>query len=139
MRTWLKNLMVEHPELSGLVSDNIFPIESLSSSRVKGFPYLIIGLGRERNENLAEDQDHFAARQRFTVWIHDIKGEKGGSYVRVNEVINPLRQCLVNASNPELGVIRINYRLTSDELSDDNLKTCFRYMEFEAIIGRGSL
>lgn len=138
MRTWLYDRLANAPSLQGYYSDPdlnliVFPRESMESSAVVK-PYLVYGLGTESAEDLAEDNDHTAERQFFQVWVHD----EGGDYGRIDEIVGKLKVLLTNASSPADNVIIVRYLETSQEFSHQTLKTLFRYVRFQAIIGKGA-
>lgn len=116
----------------------VFALESLTSAVVSGFPYLMYGLGVETPEDLAEDDDHIAERLQFRVWIHDQRTAKGGSYTKVNEGIPLVKAALKNGSNTAANITLVRYLGASEELSDEALKTVYRYLDFEAVIGKGN-
>ena len=140
MRAWLFDLLSNSPSLQGFIPSNptaqlkVFPRESMATSTYPK-PFLVYGLGTVSNEDLAEDDDHEAYRQFFQIWVHD----EGGDYTRIDDIIHEIRLLLTNASSPANRVINVRWLETSQEFSHQTLKTLFRYIRFQAIIGKGSL
>lgn len=134
LKTWFYDLATNDTDLVTFFSKQIFPLESLSSSRVEHFPYVMYGLGLDEPENLAEEDDTIS-RQILRIWVHDNRPAAGASYKKVNEGIALLKQKLKNQRSPANGLILLRYQSTSEELSDEALKTVFRYIDFEAVMG----
>lgn len=134
LKTWFYDLATNDTDLVTAFSEQIFPLESLSSSRVESFPYVMYGLGTDEAENLAEEDENFS-RQVLRIWVHDNRPAKGASYVKVNDGIALLKSKLKNQRDPENGLVLLRYLSTSEELSDEALKTVYRYIDFEAVMG----
>jgi hypothetical protein len=134
LKPWLYDTLTNEPDLVTTFNKQVFAIESLTSSRVESFPYLIYALGLDEAENLAEEDDNFS-RQQVRIWVHDNRTAKGASYTRVNAGIALLKWKLKNSRSAENGLVLLRYVSTSEELSDEALKTVYRYIDFEAVMG----
>lgn len=134
LKPWLYDFLKNETDIKAFFNEQVFALESLSSSRVEAFPYVMYGLGVDEAENLAEEDDD-TSRQLVRIWVHDNRSAKGASYKKVNDGIALLRWKLKNQRSPENGLILLRYRSTSEELSDEILKTVYRYIDFEAVMG----
>lgn len=141
MRVWLYDKLTSHQPLLDFVDDpddpemlpRVYPRESFDSSVVQK-PFLVYGLGNDTNEGLAEDDDHEAHRQFFQIWLHD----EGGDYSVIDAMIPVVKKLLINASSKEHNVMGVRWLETSQEFSDNTMNTIFRYIRFQAIIGKGA-
>lgn len=97
-------------------------------------PFLIFGLGTQSDERLIDStaNDGEASRQFFQVWVHD----EGGSYVLIDQIVEKVKARLVGASDPASKVMTISYLETSQEFSNETYNTNFRYIRFQAILGK---
>ncbi len=137
IKPWLYDILTTEPELVEMFGGEAITLEGLSSANVKHFPYLIYNLGIDEPEDLAEEDDDIS-RQEVRIWVHDKRNAVSSSYTRVNQGIKLLKKHLKNRSSKQAGVVLLRYSGTSQELSDDALKTVYRYIDFEAVMGRSS-
>lgn len=135
LKSWVKSQLQQAP-LDEVVGTRVYSLESLTSANVSGYPFLIQGLGMAMTENLAEDIDHFAERQPIRVWIHDERTPEGASYTEVNKTVRLVINALHGKSSKTEGIILVRYQNTSDELSDEALKSVYRIVTFEAVLGK---
>lgn len=138
MRVWLYERLATDPSLrpdfgidEAAVRESVVPRRSEETINVPT-PYIIYGLGNDTNEDLAEDDDHEAHRQFFTIWIHD----KGPSFLLIDNTIPKIKKRLVKGSDPTSGVMTVRWLETSQEFNNETYGTVFRYVRFQAIIGR---
>lgn len=141
IRVWLVQTLigVEGDALHDLTRDRVYPRESMNSSVVPDYPYLVIGLGNATNEELGDNPDDFdqePERQFFQVWIHDKLPSTGGSYLKVDELIPLVKAALRGKSSPDDNIMEIKYLETSGEFSNETLGTVYRYLRFQAIRGK---
>jgi len=134
LKPWVYDLLTTDLELKEFFSEQVFALESLTSGKIKSFPYVMYGLGLDEAEDLAEEDDN-TSRQVLRIWVHDQRTAKGASYKKVNEGIALLKLKLKNQRSPENGLILLRYLTTSEELSDEILKTVYRYIDFQAVMG----
>jgi hypothetical protein len=146
MRAWLYETLVTDPTMIDVSSDDrrfggdqtavrdrVLPRrgeETINGPR----PFVIYGLGNATNEHLADDaaEDHTAYRQFFTIWIHD----EGPWFGRIDDAISRIKRRLVGASDPDSGVMEVIWLENSQEFNNDTYNTIFRYMRFQAVIGK---
>lgn len=140
MRTWLYNRLTLDPELQSMlggvegIRTRVMPRRS--ETHVAGpRPFLIYGLGNDTNEELGDPtaNDVQANRQFFQIWIHD---EDSGSYTLVDDFIPVIKRVLVGATSPADRIMTIAWLETSQEFNNETYDTLFRYMRFQAILGR---
>ncbi len=140
MRAWLYDTLTSSTDLqtelggAGGIGDRVVPRRSeFLVPRVK--PFLIYGLGNESSENLSDStaDDVEATRQFFQVWVHD----EGGSYVRIDDLVEMIKKALVGKSHPPSKIITVRFLETSQEFSNETYGTNFRYIRFQAIIAKG--
>ena len=138
MRTWLYERLATDPELIPTlgvdeteVRTRIHPRRS-EETIVLPTPYIIFGLGNDTNEDLAEDTDHEAHRQFFTIWIHD----EGPTFTTIDDLIPIIKARLQNAQDSDAGVTMVRWLETSSEFNNETYKTVFRYCRFQAIRSR---
>ena len=139
MRAWLYDLLSGDAQLQGLVNatpeewaDRVMPRQSQTTFNIDK-PFLVFGMGNNTNEALAEDQDHTAHRQFFSIWVHD----EGGDYDLIERILIRVKQLLVNASHPASHVSTVMWLETSQEFVNDTYNTIFKYARFQAIISNG--
>lgn len=134
-REWLYAKLTDPSatELRALVGNRVFAKKSMKSS-VEAHPYLVYKLGNDTSEGLSEGRSPH--RQFFMIYVHDYRDEENGDYTRVDAVIEELKTLLNEACAPEADLIYINYLETSQDLDDETLNTVFKYIRFQAIIGK---
>lgn len=137
MRAWLYDHLTTDEALMAYIgatpetiTGRVRPREASETINIEP-PFLIYGLGNATNEDLAEADDHQAERQFFQVWVHD----RGGSYDRIDDIIEIVKARLRNASDPASKVMQVRYLETSAEFGNETYNTIFRYIRFQAIIG----
>lgn len=141
MRAFLYNKLTLDPglqaELGGAqgILTRVVPRRSQDDIMVPR-PFLVFGLGTESDENLVDStaNDGEASRQFFQVWVHD----EGGSYAKVDDLVKLVKDCLIGASDPASNVLTIRFLETSQEFSNETYNTNFRYIRFQAIIGKAT-
>lgn len=142
MRVWLYDTLTSSLELQTYLGGTLEKAqervkprqsESVISNLNLPKPFLIIGLGNNTNESLAEDQDHTAHRQFFQVWIHD----EGASYQQIDDMIAVVKKLLTNQQDPASMVTTVHWLETSQEFANETYNTIFRYIRFQAIISKG--
>lgn len=140
MRVWLYDTLTGDEELQAKlggvegIRTRVVPRRSKTNIEVQS-PFLIYGLGNNTNEGLGDPtaNDVDAHRQFFQIWIED---EDSGSYALIDEFIPILKRLLVGASSPEHNIMTIAWLETSQEFNNETYNTLFRYMRFQAILGK---
>lgn len=135
LRTYLFDLLTspDNTELFAKISGRVFAKKSMSSS-VEQHPFLVYKLGNTSDEGLSESND--PSRQYFQIYIHDYRDDQVANYDLIDEILVILKAMLKDAVVPEYDIIRILYLETSQDLDDDTLNTVFRYVRFQAILGK---
>lgn len=140
MRAWLYDTLTLDPELQSMlggvegITKRVMPRRSQTT--IEGpRPFLIFGLGNNTNEDLGDPtaNDVEADRQFFQIWIHD---EDSGSYALIDDFIPVLKRVLVGATSPPDRIMTIAWLETSQEFNNETYHTLFRYIRFQAILGR---
>ena len=140
MRTWLYDRLTTDDQLTQIlggveeVKDRVMPRRSRQVIPSQS-PFIIYGLGNDTNEELGDStaNDVDTHRQFFQVWIHD---EDSGSYSLIDDIIPVVKRLLVGASSPENNIMTIAWLENSQEFNNETYNTLFRYMRFQAILGR---
>lgn len=140
MRVWLYDTLTQDTELQGMlggvegIKTRVIPRRSQTSIEVQS-PFLIYGLGNNTNEGLGDPtaNDVDAHRQFFQIWIEE---EDSGSYAKIDEFIPVIKRLLTGASSPENNIMTIAWLENSQEFNNETYNTLFRYMRFQAILGK---
>jgi len=144
MRIWLYDTLVADAPLRTLLGVELIDTATMMK-RIKprqsetsippneDIPFLVIGLGNETNEGLAEADDHITERQFFSIWIHD----RGGDYTLIDQIIDRVKKIFREAFSVEYQVTMVTYLETSQEFENQTYNTLFRYVRFQAIISKG--
>lgn len=123
-------------ELGGVeaIKARVMPRRSQGTINVAK-PFIIFGLGNASNEYLADStaDDAEAYRQFFQIWVHD----EGSSFVKIDRLIDIVKQRLVGANSRLFKVTTIIWLETSQEFNNETYNTNFRYIRFQAIIAQG--
>lgn len=140
MRVWLYDTLTQYMPIQDAlggptsVLERIMPRSSRTNINVPK-PFMIYGLGNNTNEDLGEESDHEAHRQFFQIWIHD----EGGDYSLIDSLIVDTKNALRGQSSPAHNVMAVHWLETSGEFNNETYNTLFRYVRFQAIIGKGAL
>jgi len=134
-REWLYARLTDPTatDLRALVGDRVFAKKSMTSSS-EDHPFLVYKLGNDTSEGLSEGNSPH--RQFFTIYVHDESNENGGDYTKVDAIVKLLKELLKNANAPAADLMYIVYLETSQDLDDASLNTVFKYIRFQAIIGK---
>lgn len=140
MRTWLYEHLITDVPLQGKlggeegIKTRVMPRRSKTTIQAP-LPALIYGLGNSTNENLSDStaSDVEAYRQFFQIWIHD---EESGTYLLIDEIIPLVKARLEGTSSPENNIMTIAWLENSQEFHNETYNTNFRYMRFQAILGK---
>jgi hypothetical protein len=95
-------------------------------------PYLVYGLMTNVNEGLSEDPIVEVGRQNFQVWIED----EGGDFTRIDAGLALVKSALVGLSSPADALMTVRWLETSQEFDSLEYGTIYRYLRFEAVIGK---
>lgn len=141
MRTWLYDRFISDAELQSMlggveaIKTRVLPRRSQTNTVDAQRPFLMYGLGNNTNEALSDStaNDVEAHRQFLQIWIHD---EDSGSYSLVDDFIPVIKRILVGASSPENRIMTIAWLETSQEFHNETYNTLFRYLRFQAILGK---
>ena len=136
MRAFLFDTLTDYADLQADlggaegIKDRVIPRRSRGDILVAR-PFLIFGLGNATSEQLEDStaNDAEAERQFFQVWVHDDED----SYVKIDQMIDKVKKCLIGASSVPHKVLTIRYLETSGEFNNESYNTNFRYIRFQAI------
>lgn len=136
-RTWLYATLIDpdNTELQDYINQRVFPKKSMKSSR-EDHPYLIYKLGNNTAEGISEEAD--PSRQFFQIYVEDYSDTEAADYIQIDEIIEVLKKTLKNASDADAELIGLRYLETSQDLNDETLGTVFKYVRFQAILGKAA-
>jgi hypothetical protein len=140
MRAWLYDTLITsadlQSDLGGVegIKDRVTPRRSQDEIVTLDAPFLVFGLGNSTSMGLCDStandpQDRDADHQFFQVWVHD----KGGSYVKIDDIIDKVIRLLRGAQSSADGIVTVNYLETSAEFNNETYGTNFRYIRFQAV------
>lgn len=117
-------------ELIGGDNPRIFAKKTMTSS-IEKHPFLVYKFGNATSEGLSETIN--AERQFFQVWVHDYHDGETADYMRIDAVVDAVKNALRAKGSGADGVWMINFLETSQDLNDETLNTIFRYIRFQLI------
>jgi hypothetical protein len=141
MRAWLYDLLVDYPNLQGLlggveeIQSRIIPRESQSNINLPR-PFIVYGLGNSTAEGLVDptDPDMIDPEGQFSqIWVHD----ESGDYTLIDDILHEVKGALRGASSPVHHVLSTRYLETSQEFASEQYGTIFRYARFQHTIAEG--
>lgn len=144
MRAWIYDTLIAstdlQAELGGVegIKTRVMPRRSQESTPPEvDKPFIIFGLGNDTNELLtdstADDEDGFAHRQFWQIWVHD----EDSSYVLIDDLVEVVKNLFLGASSPAHKVLTTRWLETSQEFNNQTYGTNFRYIRFQSIIAKG--
>lgn len=132
-RTWLFSTLTTTPAITNYVGTRVFPKKSMKSS-VEAHPFIVFKLGVNANEDLSETNQ--SNRQYFQIFVHDHADGETGDYLKIDDILKAIKETLVNAASASDELISIIYLETSQDFEDETLNTVYKYMRFQAILGK---
>lgn len=127
MRQFVYDTLSGDAAITALVGTRVHQGESLVKAQLDA-PFLVYRIGNETNELFSED-DQQPHRVFFQVYIHD----KGGDYMRIDDLVKLVINALRGGPYPEYKILRVNYLETSRDLDDAEMGTLVRYVRFQAV------
>jgi hypothetical protein len=128
-RSWLYGLLKNDSVLHSFHGGQVFQSSGMTTANLKK-PYLVYHIGNDTSEQLAED--HPAHRIFFQVYIHD----EPGDYQKIDDIGDRVKVLLLGQGSPSNQIINTRFLECSQDLSDETLRTIFRYLRFQWILGR---
>lgn len=130
IRTWLYEALSDQTDpLPHTAGERVFAKKTMTSA-IEEHPYIVYKLGNTSDAQISENLD--AGRQYIQIFVHDFSDGETGDYMRIDDVLQAIKDKLRRASSAEDGVINCLYLETSQDLNDDTLNTVFRYARFVA-------
>lgn len=132
-RTFIYNRLLV-PEVvdfvGGIDNPRVFAKKTMTSAR-EDHPFIVYKLGVDSNLDFAED--YRLTRQYFQVWVHDNNMDDHSDYMRIDEVLNAIKESFHLANSTPDGVWTTEFIETSQDFNDDTLNTIFKYARFSLI------
>ena len=130
VRTWVYSRLATPAGMVALISDRVFAKKSMTSS-IELHPYVVYKLGSNTDEGLSENEQ--LSRQFLQIFVHDYSDGEVADYIRIDLVIDQIKQSFYRASSKSDGVISTQYLETSQDLNDETLNTVMKYIRIQLI------
>jgi len=126
IRSWIYGKMVGYAPLTAHVGSRIY--ESSVLQEVPTKPYIMYKMFVVQPEMMGDDLSKVFT-QSFQVFVHDVPGD----YLRLDDIIQILRNLFTNASDKLAGVVSVRWIDASEDFKDPDMGTVTRFIRFRVL------